>query len=100
LVDYAATAVSAFPFPFPGFERPQATFAILPSTSIPPWADRPSAVLSARERVLKLTNAQSGISPVLSVLLCHHLRCASKTLIDLISVGLTHGQVKTNEVLT
>jgi hypothetical protein len=67
LVDYAAAAVSAFPFPFPGFERPQATFAIFPSTSIPPWADRPSAVLSARERVLKLTNAQSTISRVLSI---------------------------------
>jgi len=27
-------------------------------------------------------------------------RCASRTFIDLISVGFTHGQVNTNDVLT
>jgi hypothetical protein len=64
---YAATAsppAAALPLPFPGLLRPQATFAFLPSTSMPPCAARPSAVLSANCLVLKLTNAQSVISKI------------------------------------
>lgn len=60
---YAAVAAvaAAGPLPFaPAFERPQATLAFLPSTSIPPWADNASAARSASGLVVKLTNAESG----------------------------------------
>lgn len=64
---YAATgSAAAFPFPFPGLDRPQATFAFFPSTSIPPCAANPSDVRSANARVLKFTNAQSVVSFLLS----------------------------------